>query len=65
MLLVLPLHGSAHFAFVVIIMLYQFFLYYQRSNSELLTPTPTLPRWEREFMESSNYACSQYMIIFP
>jgi len=24
------------------------------------SPTPTLHRWEREFMESSSYARSQY-----
>ncbi len=24
------------------------------------TPTPTLPRWEREPMESADYVCSQH-----
>jgi hypothetical protein len=27
-------------------------------------PTPTLPRWEREFMKSADYARSQYIFRY-
>ena len=30
-------------------------------NFTFLSPTPTLPRWEREFMKGAYYASSQYI----